>query len=275
MTQLTKLAFNTLYNSSGSGAFLNNSSQAIVESTMRQFAADIKDSVLFIGDNINTDLNYFEQNDFLDIGGVNDADAFGFGNYFSGAGAIGCQGSTYGISTYHCFGSIEQSTGTTNAGVATIMKTAQSFFGNGHTLLFQGRAALQQLSNGTDRFTINIGFGDNHTISNPNNCAFFKYCDNVNSGKWQCITGNGGVFTTTDSGITADTGYHIFGISVNSSGSSIGFYVDGVLVQTITTNIPTANAIGVVFNIIKSVGTTAVKMAEDWYSLLITRTTSR
>ena len=44
MSQKTATQFNTIYNSSGSGSFPDNNAQAIVESIMRQFAEDIKDS---------------------------------------------------------------------------------------------------------------------------------------------------------------------------------------------------------------------------------------
>lgn len=51
MAVLTKSQFDTLYNSSGSGTFLDNSSQAIVEASMRSFAKDIEDSFFNLTDN--------------------------------------------------------------------------------------------------------------------------------------------------------------------------------------------------------------------------------
>ncbi len=65
MAVLTKAQFNTIYNSSGSGTFLDNSTQSIVEASMRQFAKDILDSVLFIGDNVNIDPYSLYQEDFF------------------------------------------------------------------------------------------------------------------------------------------------------------------------------------------------------------------
>ncbi len=56
MSQLTKAAFDVLYNSSGSGSFLDNTSQAITASVMRQFAKDLEDSVLFLADSVS--INY-------------------------------------------------------------------------------------------------------------------------------------------------------------------------------------------------------------------------
>jgi len=51
MANLTKAQFDTLYNSAGSGTFLDNSVQAIVEGSMRAFAKDIEDSFFNLNDN--------------------------------------------------------------------------------------------------------------------------------------------------------------------------------------------------------------------------------
>lgn len=62
------------------------------------------------------------------------------------------------------------------------------------------------------------------------------YYDSAVGANWraQCISG--GAATTVDTGISADTNFHEFEI-VTTSGS-VKFSLDGVLVATITTNIP-------------------------------------
>lgn len=51
MSQLTKSQYNTKYNSSGTGSFLDNTTQLITASIMRVFALDNKDSIFFLSDN--------------------------------------------------------------------------------------------------------------------------------------------------------------------------------------------------------------------------------
>ena len=51
MSVLTKSQFDTLYNSAGAGTFLDNSTQSIVEASMRAFAKDIEDSFFNLNDN--------------------------------------------------------------------------------------------------------------------------------------------------------------------------------------------------------------------------------
>lgn len=65
-----------------------------------------------------------------------------------------------------------------------------------------------------------------------NDQAFFRYEDDVNTGKWQAISSIGGTDSATDSGITVvlSTRYHLR-IEINSSRVAT-FYINGVLVKT-------------------------------------------
>jgi hypothetical protein len=63
------------------------------------------------------------------------------------------------------------------------------------------------------------------------------YYDSVLGTNWQAECAASGVATTVDTGIAANTSYHEFRIECKSG--SVVFFFDGVLVATITTNIPT------------------------------------
>jgi hypothetical protein len=52
--------------------------------------------------------------------------------------------------------------------------------------------------------------------------------------------------TTTDSGVAADTNIHLFEIVCDDSVPNIKFYIDGTLVATNTTNLPSADNLQVV-----------------------------
>lgn len=102
-------------------------------------------------------------------------------------------------------------------------------------------SSLNILSNANNRYQCAYGFRDQLGATNtPNNAVEFQYSDNVNSGKWVCYTvSGGGTPTTNDSGVVADTNYHRFTIKVNAAATSVQFFIDGVLVATNTTHIPT------------------------------------
>jgi hypothetical protein len=106
----------------------------------------------------------------------------------------------------------------------------------GGLIVLQTVVKIPVLSDGTNRFTIRIGFGDD--ITAPTDGVYFLYQDNVNSGKWECRTTSASTTTATDSGITTDTNWHNYTIIINSNASSVTFYIDGSLVATNTTNIP-------------------------------------
>jgi hypothetical protein len=99
---------------------------------------------------------------------------------------------------------------------------------------------LVTLSAVANRYTINIGFGQSAGFTG--NGISFQYADNVNSGNWQIKCTKSGVgTTTTNTSIAATTGYHSYTISINAAGTSVSFYIDGVLAGTIATaNVPSA-----------------------------------
>lgn len=72
------------------------------------------------------------------------------------------------------------------------------------------------------------------------NRIFFDY-DTATSANWYINCVDGGTPTSQDSGIAADTSYHIFRIECQTHGSNhVHFYIDGVETgnSPITTNIP-------------------------------------
>lgn len=196
----------------------------------------------------------------------------------AGTGAS-VQSGTYGIGTSaNALGVSQLDTGTTATGRRTLSTGLSSLVTTKARMRLGVRFALEQLSSVTQTFTSYIGFIDNSATGDMGNGAYFKYTDGVNAGKWQCVTAQGSTRTANDSGITADTNYHAFTIEMNEAGTSVAFYIDGVLVQTITTNIPNgtlAQAFGYGWKMEKSVGTTQVNQSVDWYYYEQERTNAR
>ncbi len=167
-------------------------------------------------------------------------------------------------------GIILSSTGTTSTGSARIGYLSS---GNIATVtlgigvaMYETRAQLTQLSNTTDTFTLRLGFNDNSGGGDGADSVMFRYTDGVNGGRWQAVTRSNSTETLTDTGITADTGWHRFTITVNAAATSVSFAIDGTIVATNTTNIPsgTARATGVGNCILKSLGTTACTYGTDY-----------
>jgi hypothetical protein len=123
---------------------------------------------------------------------------------------------------------------------ASVQQNTSITFGGG-AMTIEWIARIVNLSNATDRFNIQIGTGDVFNGSPTTNGVYFSYQDNLNTGNWQLIAVNGGVATTTNSTTAADTSFHRFTIIVNAAGTSAQFFIDGVSVGTVASNIPTTN----------------------------------
>lgn len=116
------------------------------------------------------------------------------------------------------------------------------------------RANLPLLSSGTETYTAYHGFMESVTAA-PAQGAFFRYTHGTNSGKWQYCIANGSI-TAADTGVAPTAGvYQVLEIKVNTAATEVTYYIDGTLVGTVTTGIPTAGLFPG-SNAIKSAGTT-------------------
>lgn len=167
-------------------------------------------------------------------------------------------------------GIVRLSTGTTTTGFCgqyTLSGNSSIILGAGKTHL-QAVLTLSAASDGTDTYYSNVGLFD-ATTPNPNNGIYFRYTHSENSGKWQGFCANGGSRTSVDLGITPAGGtWTRFGWELNSAGTSVQFYVDGVATgSAITTNIPTGALIPRHY-IIKTAGTTNRDLDIDAWQLV-------
>ncbi len=128
------------------------------------------------------------------------------------------------------------------------------------------------LSNGTDRYTVRIGFGSQNA-SDPNDGAYLRYSDSVNAGKWQLVTRSAGTETATDTGVTGDLLWHRVRITFNAGGTSVSVAFDGgATAATNTTNIPAGQfrTFGIFAEITKSLGTTSLALLLDMMDFSMT-----
>jgi hypothetical protein len=172
-------------------------------------------------------------------------------------------------------GVVRHTTGTLlngNAGFA--LGSSSLFIGQG-AISLETYVTIETLSNATERFFTFFGYGIPSNWQNNANAIFFSYDEggavNFASGaaspNFKCYTKLASVttLTTTSVPVVASQWYKLR-IDINNAGNSVGFYIDGVLVATHTTNIPaTTTGMSVVNIINKTVGTTARTMQTDYF----------
>lgn len=174
-------------------------------------------------------------------------------------------------------------TGTTTTGSSGI--TLANFQGSefapwkmgAATFYFKTVVKIPVLSNGTDRFTAIFGVLDGFFgSSNAGEQLLFLYSDNVNSGNWviQSRTNNGTI-TTVNTSVAVNTSWNTFEINMNAAATSCVVKINGTIVATITTNLPTINPCGFGYEIIKSLGTTNTTLLADMFYGFINLTSAR
>lgn len=161
--------------------------------------------------------------------------------------------------THH--GVIELNTGTTTTGLSIMSRNPASatpmvVIGSGQVFTFEGVIRVPTLSDGTNTYSFTIGWGSNVTG------MIFRY-DSTVSANWLGITGQGGTTTTASGGtnVAVAAGAWIR-LTITWDGTTASFYVNGTLIGTSTTNIPTG-LIAEALNLTKSAGTTARTVLVD------------
>lgn len=177
-------------------------------------------------------------------------------------------------------GSIVQATGTANEPGRLDVNTGPgtnvfSYVGTFKSAWLAGGGELNgivellteaNLSSAAQRYAVRAGFHDITSFVEPVDGIYFRYVDNVNAGKWECVTRQNNTETVADSAVAvvASTRY-LLEVDVNAAGTSVDFYINGALVATNVTNIPTAGGreTGFGASITKTVGTTSRKITLD------------
>lgn len=164
---------------------------------------------------------------------------------------------------------VEPSTASTRAFINTYV--AGMAFGV-DDLYLETMIQIPTLATGVQDFCASFGFNDNSAFDANGACtdgAYFTYNRAVNGVKWITNTAQGATTTTTNTtsaNIVAGTWYRLT-IIVSTSSANVQFYVNGALVATHTTNIPSgaANSTGIMWKVDKTVGSAAVDMYVDYF----------
>lgn len=165
-------------------------------------------------------------------------------------------------------GLLQSTTGTTATGrsgfwALTSASGSSWKFGGGqrHGYLFR----VDQLSTGTDEFSIRVGMGDSISAE-PTEGLYFVY-DRTVSVNWQLKSARLSSRSTASGGssVPVAVGWVFVEWVANAAGTSVEGFVNGVSIGTVTTNLPnsTNNCFLGMHQLIKSVGTNPVTVTWD------------
>lgn len=204
---------------------------------------------------------------FDDFIGSQPQSALGWNALNSGVGSANTS-SVGGVTSIGALGVYSINTGTTATGRSCGFAGQQALiFGQG-TISYRWRVWVTNLSDAGNRYNFYVGIGDNTAAGDMTDGVYFVYSDTLNGGNWTLSTANNSARTTANSGVAVVAATWVnLGVTVNAEGTSAQFFVNGVSVGTIGTNIPTVQGreSGPLIKIEKSVGATSRTIAYDYF----------
>lgn len=199
---------------------------------------------------------------------------------FNDGGGLGDSAavSSFGVnSTEKAYGVLQLSSGTSTAGGSFVSRGLFITFGFGFELTLEFRAAVSALSDGTETYTVFLGFND-ATNGNGVDGAYFRYTHGTNGGRIEAVTRSNSVETAEDTGVSFVAGeFRKLKIVVNEAATQVDFYIDDVKTNDITTNIinDSARMTNATYVMKKTAGSTARLLYLDYAKYIIQRTTAR
>ena len=174
-------------------------------------------------------------------------------------------------------GQVQLSTAASATANPNMCLARSGMFAGGGALTFEASIKIGGgLSDGTDTYVAWLGFHDDKTTNNAADGIYVDYVQTA-SVNWRLCTAKGGTRTQTASSVAVSIGTWIrVKVTVDAGATTATLFIDGTQVAQNTTNIPNAaaNAFGVVFGLLKSLGTAARTMTIDWAQITQTFTTS-
>ncbi len=164
------------------------------------------------------------------------------------------------------FGMVLMGTGTTTTGRVILITNNQAIQLGGGVTKCSGVIYLPLLSTPTERFNLRLLLGDNAASGDFTDGVYFEYDESI-SPNWRINTASGAVRTKVTTTVPVATGFTNLSFTINSAGTRVEFFVNGVSVGVITTNIPTtpSTTLSPIFKIEKTAGFTNRQLIVDYF----------
>ncbi len=161
-------------------------------------------------------------------------------------------------------GIIQYQSGTTAAGAITSASTVMDVQLGGATITYACSVSLSAAPSVGEDFAVRLGLINTFPGLGQHG-VLFTADRTLNTTNWVAVTRQASTNTVTDTGIALATGYNNFRFVI-TAGTNVLFYINGSLVATHSTNIPTANgqAIGPLLQIQKVAGVASQTFNADW-----------
>jgi hypothetical protein len=161
-------------------------------------------------------------------------------------------------------GLITVGTGTTSTGWQVVSLGNSNLKGS-PLFMCEWRYRVTVLSAGANAFSTWVGLHNNVTGGEPSTGFYFQYAP-ASGSNWQAVCANNGSRTVVNTGVPVDVDFHRFRFTCDGAGTA-RFYIDSVLVATITATLPSTWWHTPCASIAKSTGSTARTIVIDYFAL--------
>lgn len=164
-------------------------------------------------------------------------------------------------------GIVTLDTGTTTTGSASMNLGTDPIVLGVEPFILEMDVYINTLSVVGDRYTVRIGLGDTTNGADFVDGVYFMYAEGT-SANWIRCTANNSTRTQTASTLAVSLGWHKLRIEIQTAAASVEYFVDGVSIGTVATNIPklVGRQCGPCAHIIKSAGTNARTFSMDSFA---------
>lgn len=171
--------------------------------------------------------------------------------------------------TNKAIGVVQLATGTNTTGRVSLSQATNAFkvdvFKN---ISMEWRVNVPVLSTAAQEFGFICGLATATTTLTQSNGLYFLYNRLVYGDVWVVVAANGGIVTATATATAVST-TNFQKLRIDTvDGTSAAFYIDGTLVGTLTTNIPTSTQVGLLTGVFKSAGTTSRNVRVDYMDFM-------
>ena len=162
-------------------------------------------------------------------------------------------------------GVLQMTHGSGSGIISSISLATDSVYLGASAITLAAAVKIGTVPDGTDNTRFTIGLTNNANPVSVTAGVHFDVFYATNTTNWLCTTESASTATQSDTSTAFDTSWVNLRLEINADASEVKGYINGTLVATNTTNIPTGAALGPVIAIRNDLGTSTNTLDIDWF----------
>ncbi len=206
---------------------------------------------------------------------INDLNATANGDLSEGNSGTGAGTGVLNQVNANQVGLVQSSTGSAATGRASVLSAVAMMVAGAGAMCFELNGRVTTLSDAGNEFVLRVGFLD-AAASDATDGIYFEY-DRTQSTNWRLCAASNATRSKSNSAAAVGTGFDTLRIDVDAAGTSAEFFLNGVSLGTVASNLPNTAGrnFGFGWQLIKTAGTTARTFDVDYLAAEVDFTAPR